>query len=133
MRKYDTHSSKSNFRSDRGGNGPREMYKAICSNCGRDCEVPFRPTGEKPVLCSTCFREQAPAQDGRGFSRFDRDRGPRRREDRGFDRKPQDNKQMNEIISKLDKIIELLTPAPPTKEEIREKKKKAVKDALEKS
>jgi CxxC-x17-CxxC domain-containing protein len=31
------------------------MHKAICSNCGKECEVPFRPTGVKPVLCNDCF------------------------------------------------------------------------------
>src|SRR3989344_3186984 len=33
-----------------------EMHDAICSNCGKQCQVPFRPTGTKPVLCSDCFR-----------------------------------------------------------------------------
>ncbi len=36
--------------------GPREMFTATCSNCGRDAEVPFRPTSGKPVYCSDCFR-----------------------------------------------------------------------------
>lgn len=31
------------------------MYKAICSNCGKECQVPFQPTGSKPVFCSECF------------------------------------------------------------------------------
>ena len=31
------------------------MNKAICSECGEKCEVPFKPTGDKPVLCSKCF------------------------------------------------------------------------------
>jgi len=37
---------------------PREMYPAVCSNCGQDTEVPFRPTSGKPVYCSTCFAER---------------------------------------------------------------------------
>ena len=36
--------------------GPREMFTATCSNCGRDAQVPFRPTSGKPVYCSDCFR-----------------------------------------------------------------------------
>ncbi len=36
--------------------GPREMFTATCSNCGKDAEVPFRPTSGKPVYCSDCFR-----------------------------------------------------------------------------
>lgn len=41
---------------DRGGDRrPVEMHKATCSTCGKACEVPFRPDGSKPVLCSECF------------------------------------------------------------------------------
>ncbi|MGH2511303.1 MAG: zinc-ribbon domain containing protein, partial [Candidatus Limnocylindrales bacterium] len=32
--------------------GPREMFSATCSNCGKDAQVPFRPTSGKPVYCS---------------------------------------------------------------------------------
>ena len=38
--------------------GPREMFAATCSNCGREAQVPFRPTSGKPVYCSDCFRSQ---------------------------------------------------------------------------
>ena len=38
--------------------GPREMYDATCAQCGATCQVPFQPTGEKPVYCSDCFRAQ---------------------------------------------------------------------------
>jgi len=38
--------------------GPREMFSATCSNCGREAQVPFRPTSGKPVYCSDCFRQQ---------------------------------------------------------------------------
>ena len=40
-----------NFRSF----GPREMHKAICSDCKQDCEVPFKPTEGKPVYCKECY------------------------------------------------------------------------------
>ena len=36
--------------------GPREMFPATCSKCGKETEVPFRPTNGKPVYCSDCFR-----------------------------------------------------------------------------
>ena len=36
--------------------GAREMFTATCSNCGREAQVPFRPTSGKPVYCSDCFR-----------------------------------------------------------------------------
>ena len=43
---------------DRGGfnRRPREMHKATCGDCGKDCEVPFEPKQDKPVYCSECFQ-----------------------------------------------------------------------------
>lgn len=35
--------------------GPREMFAATCSSCGRETEVPFKPTTGKPVYCNDCF------------------------------------------------------------------------------
>ena len=43
------------FRSDFG---PREMHKATCSECGKECEVPFKPTEGKPVYCKECYRSK---------------------------------------------------------------------------
>lgn len=44
----------------RGGfnRGPRKMYKAVCSECGKECEVPFKPTEGKPVYCKECFAKR---------------------------------------------------------------------------
>ena len=33
----------------------RQMYPAICASCGRECEVPFEPRGDRPVYCNECF------------------------------------------------------------------------------
>lgn len=33
----------------------RPMYKAVCADCGKNCEVPFRPSGDRPVYCKNCF------------------------------------------------------------------------------
>ena len=38
--------------------GPREMFTATCSNCGREAQVPFRPTSGKPVYCTDCLKSQ---------------------------------------------------------------------------
>ncbi len=58
---------------DRGDRGPVEMHKAICDNCGKECEVPFRPTSGKPIYCSNCFesrgRSDAPRHEGGSFQR----------------------------------------------------------------
>ena len=36
--------------------GPREMFDATCARCSKETQVPFRPTGARPVYCSDCFR-----------------------------------------------------------------------------
>ncbi len=38
--------------------GPREMHKAVCTECGQECEVPFKPTEGKPVFCRECFAKK---------------------------------------------------------------------------
>ena len=38
-----------------GGAGRREMFRATCSQCGGVAEVPFQPSGDKPVYCRDCF------------------------------------------------------------------------------
>jgi CxxC-x17-CxxC domain-containing protein len=35
--------------------GPRQMFAAVCAQCGKDTEVPFQPRGDKPVYCRDCF------------------------------------------------------------------------------
>ncbi len=35
--------------------GPREMHQVVCAQCGATTEVPFLPTGQKPVYCRDCF------------------------------------------------------------------------------
>ena len=37
--------------------GPREMHKATCSDCGQECEVPFKPAQGRPVYCRDCFQK----------------------------------------------------------------------------
>ncbi|MBC8274065.1 MAG: zinc-ribbon domain containing protein [Chloroflexi bacterium] len=42
----------------RGGYGePRTMHQATCAKCGAECEVPFEPTNDRPIYCSTCYAE----------------------------------------------------------------------------
>ena len=42
----------------------REMHKAICSDCGAECEVPFKPTEGKPVFCKECFMKKKDSESG---------------------------------------------------------------------
>ena len=87
------------FGGDRGGfsrdrNSERrsvEMYDAVCSKCNKKCQVPFRPTGSKPVFCIECFGQQG-------------DRG-----DRGSNFSQSNNSaDLSQINAKLDKIIAIL-------------------------
>lgn len=89
---------RSSFHSDRG---PREMFKTTCSNCGKECEVPFRPTNGKPVYCSDCFEKMG--NGGRSDSRR-----PERNDFRApsFDQKA----QFDALNAKLERIISLLEP-----------------------
>ncbi|MBR9702638.1 hypothetical protein GOV10_01255 [Candidatus Woesearchaeota archaeon] len=38
--------------------GPKEMHKAVCAKCQKECEVPFKPSGDRPVYCKDCFQKQ---------------------------------------------------------------------------
>ncbi len=39
-----------------GFNRPqRQMFPAVCAQCGKDTQVPFQPRGDKPVYCSDCY------------------------------------------------------------------------------
>ena len=52
-----------------GSREPRQMYTAICSNCGNEALVPFQPRGDKPVYCSDCYQ---PQKSGRSSDRRSR-------------------------------------------------------------
>lgn len=41
---------------NRDFSGPRESHKATCSDCGKECTVPFKPTEGKPVYCRDCYQ-----------------------------------------------------------------------------
>jgi CxxC-x17-CxxC domain-containing protein len=38
--------------------GDREYFDIVCSNCGKNDKVPFKPKGDRPVLCKDCFSAQ---------------------------------------------------------------------------
>lgn len=90
-----------NFNRDRrGSRSPREMFKAVCASCGQSCDVPFRPSGDRPVYCSRCFDEKgrpdSRSSGGLDLRRSDfRDRSERR--DR-YDRNDRSDRQMFDAI-----------------------------------
>jgi CxxC-x17-CxxC domain-containing protein len=113
---------------DRREGGRSEMHAATCSECGNACEVPFRPTGARPIFCSNCFGKQK-SQEGKSFGgerrerSFDRPRFENKRPD--FRQAPaQENKaveqmkqQLEIMNNKLERILNLVL-APGEKEKI---------------
>jgi CxxC-x17-CxxC domain-containing protein len=47
-----------------GSSRQRQMHPATCAQCGKATEVPFLPSGDRPVYCSDCFSKR-PATSGR--------------------------------------------------------------------
>lgn len=96
-----------------GGNfgGPRHMFQATCSQCGKSCEVPFKPTGERPVYCSDCFKKNGgPAERSFAPKSFGNDRkfsAPQSGGNGGLDLKA----QFNAINTKLDKLMSMINTA----------------------
>ncbi len=41
--------------------GEQKMHKAVCAECGQECEVPFKPSGDRPVYCKECYRKRRPS------------------------------------------------------------------------
>ena len=122
------------------GGGDREMFQTTCSECGKRCEVPFRPTGEKPVYCNDCFgskREGTFEKNDRGGRDFGSK--PEFKKDRDFssrsDSAPKGNddlkRQVEMISTKLDALIKMIQSAPrPTAVE---PKKESLKTMVEKT
>jgi CxxC-x17-CxxC domain-containing protein len=135
---------------DRGGfggardGGRREvsMHKATCSTCGKPCEVPFRPDGSKPVLCSECFGK-AKSDDRGGFERRDRfsnDRPARAHATQDTTRSDEQYallvKQIAVLEEKLNEVIALIEASVIVADEMAEEiteKTKSPKAAAKKS
>lgn len=60
---------------ERRFNQDREMHDATCTKCGKGCQVPFKPTEGKDVLCSDCFKANRPPRRDSGRSFGGRDGG----------------------------------------------------------
>ncbi|MEE9315913.1 MAG: CxxC-x17-CxxC domain-containing protein [bacterium] len=62
----------------RQGDGSRERTytKAICADCNKECEIPFKPSGDRPVYCRECF----PKHKKGNLFRANRDSRPKERD-----------------------------------------------------
>jgi len=38
-------------------NSRRQMFPAVCAECGKETEVPFEPREGRPVYCSACYNK----------------------------------------------------------------------------
>jgi len=100
------------------------MHPATCAQCGDDCQVPFKPTGDKPVYCSKCFSERNGGDNRRSY---DRDSGGRSNQYNRNDRSPQRSaapnyhKQFDELNRKIDSLFDLVHSMLPQKEQPQEK------------
>jgi CxxC-x17-CxxC domain-containing protein len=136
----------------RGGDKAPQRFQATCATCQKSCEVPFKPSGDKPVYCSECFdkRSKSDSRDDRSgqgrnerpdFAKPPRDQRPPRHDkqhgqvDTGLiDIK----RQLTAIESRLNRILDLINPPLPAEKTIpvvREKKvveKKVAKSTLKK-
>ncbi|MCL2173417.1 MAG: hypothetical protein LBH62_04835 [Nitrososphaerota archaeon] len=61
-------SSSSISSSSSGGNG-QVTYKAVCVDCGSNCEVPFQPETAKPVYCKKCWKKHKPQKSHKPIKR----------------------------------------------------------------
>jgi CxxC-x17-CxxC domain-containing protein len=122
-------------RPSRDFDGPREMFRTTCTECGNSCEVPFRPSGDKPVLCNDCFGssksfggDNFPQQTRRGGDR------PERSEAKPDPRISELQSSVETLTAKIDTLIQTLTAQPKkvTVEEVVEVKKPAAKKAATK-
>lgn len=37
----------------------RQMYEAVCAECGRPTQVPFKPRNDRPVYCRDCYSQKS--------------------------------------------------------------------------
>jgi CxxC-x17-CxxC domain-containing protein len=44
------------------------MHEAVCADCGKKCEIPFKPSSDRPVYCDDCFRNKKESRNSGGSS-----------------------------------------------------------------
>ena len=96
----------------------RNMHKATCAECGEVCEVPFRPSGDKPVYCSKCFESRR----GGGDRVPRKDFGPQNFVKGGSNEEIK--RQFETISNKLDQLIHSLGQLVERKKKVTVKKTK---------
>ncbi len=51
--------SRKDERSNQSGNysSQRQRFAAVCSQCGKETQLPFQPRENRPVYCSDCYNK----------------------------------------------------------------------------
>jgi CxxC-x17-CxxC domain-containing protein len=93
------HERSFNRSSSFGDRGDREMFSAVCDSCGKKCEVPFRPSSDKPIYCSDCFADKG------GGDRNDRGGHFEKRSEAPAELSVKMQEQLNTINGKLDRLL----------------------------
>ena len=57
FQRFDQQNRRPEFRQN-NNYAQRSMFKAVCADCKKECEVPFKPSGERPVYCKECFSKR---------------------------------------------------------------------------
>jgi CxxC-x17-CxxC domain-containing protein len=111
----------------RTGSNKTEQFSATCSECHKKCDVPFKPSQDKPVYCSACFGMKKSGNELRG------ERNTDKRERKPFGNGQVNNgpafssapagpsaqnilelkQQISALEVKLNKILDLLNPPRP--------------------
>jgi CxxC-x17-CxxC domain-containing protein len=39
-------------------NENRKIYDATCFECGQETQVPFKPSGDRPIYCKECYQKR---------------------------------------------------------------------------
>jgi CxxC-x17-CxxC domain-containing protein len=110
-----------------GGFDRPQMHDATCSQCGKPCQVPFRPTGDREVFCNDCFRNKKHDKFSKPSFGSKPSFAPRHEQSAGGTE--QFKKQFEMLNEKLEKILAAITatkmPALAVKEDkpVKEKSK----------
>ncbi len=109
--------NRSSRRPDRGnerrGSDDRKMFSAVCDACGKSCKVPFRPSGNKPIYCDDCFEDNKTSGSKRSAGN------------------EEITEQLDALNTKLDRLIEILTPEVTKKSASKKEEVKTIKTPKE--
>lgn len=56
-----------NYQTQQPPRKERTLYEAICADCHKVCEVPFRPSEDRAVYCKECFAKRRAGGAGKAF------------------------------------------------------------------